>query len=165
MTRPTPLLDFFKRGEVARDVKMLAAQGGLETPAHEQLAILVVLLEDTDPEVRSSADATLNGIPVASLQAFLGRSDVPVSLREFFADRGVFPAETPEIQPIEPDEPLIKTSDDAVAEPEEEAEQTRDSVLQKIAKMGFTERLKAASKGTREMRSILIRDPNKMIAA
>ncbi len=31
--------------------------------------------------------------------------------------------------------------------------------------MGFTERLKAATKGTREMRSILIRDPNKMIAA
>ena len=31
--------------------------------------------------------------------------------------------------------------------------------------MGFTERLKAAMKGTREMRAILIRDPNKMIAA
>jgi hypothetical protein len=31
--------------------------------------------------------------------------------------------------------------------------------------MGFTERLKAAMKGTREMRAILIRDPNKMISA
>ena len=31
--------------------------------------------------------------------------------------------------------------------------------------MGFTERLKAAMRGSREMRAILIRDPNKMIAA
>jgi hypothetical protein len=31
--------------------------------------------------------------------------------------------------------------------------------------MGFTVRLKAAMKGTREVRAILIRDPNKMIAA
>ena len=32
-------------------------------------------------------------------------------------------------------------------------------------KMGFTDRLKAAVKGSREVRNILIRDPNKMIAA
>ena len=31
--------------------------------------------------------------------------------------------------------------------------------------MSFTERLKAAMKGTKEMRAILIRDPNKMISA
>jgi hypothetical protein len=31
--------------------------------------------------------------------------------------------------------------------------------------MGFSERLKAAVKGSREMRAILVRDPNKMIAA
>ena len=31
--------------------------------------------------------------------------------------------------------------------------------------MSFTDRLKAAMKGSREMRAILIRDPNKMIAA
>src|SRR6185503_710850 len=52
VTVPTPLLDLFKRGEVDRDVRMLAAQGGLATRAPEQLGILVVLLEDRDPEVR-----------------------------------------------------------------------------------------------------------------
>ena len=31
--------------------------------------------------------------------------------------------------------------------------------------MGFSQRLKAAVKGSREMRAILVRDPNKMIAA
>ena len=37
--------------------------------------------------------------------------------------------------------------------------------MQKLTNMGFTERLKAAMKGTKEMRAILIRDPNKMISA
>lgn len=41
----------------------------------------------------------------------------------------------------------------------------RQSLTQQIAEMNFTERLKAAMKGSREMRAILIRDPNKMIAA
>ena len=49
MSGPTPLLDFFKRGEVDRDVRMQAAQGALAPRAHEQLAILVLLLEDRDP--------------------------------------------------------------------------------------------------------------------
>src|SRR6185369_10748742 len=101
----TPLLDFFRRGEVARDVRLLAAQGALAPRAHEQLAILVFLLEDPDAEIREVADATLARIPIEALQAFLGRSDVPIGLREFFADRGVFPAETPTI--VLEDEPLV----------------------------------------------------------
>jgi hypothetical protein len=166
MIRPTPLLEFFKRGEVARDVKQLAAQGGLATCAYEQLAILVHLLEDPDPEIRAAADETLGRIPVAALQSFLARSDVPVSLREFFADRGVFPSEIP---PIEVDDPLI---DPDPAPPEADAGDgkrdesgERQTVVQQLATMRFTERLKAAVKGTREMRAILIRDPNKMIAS
>ena len=51
MIGPTPLLDFFKRGEVARDVRLTAAQGALAPKAHEQLAILVLLLEDSDAEI------------------------------------------------------------------------------------------------------------------
>jgi len=162
MAGPTPLLDFFKRGEVARDARLLAAQGALAPRAHEQLAILVLLLEDSDPEIRQVANDTLNRIPVETLKTFLARSDVPVGLREFFGDRGVFPAEIPTIE-VEADDPLIDTSP-AVAE-EDEKETDRDSVVQKLAKMGFTERLKAAVKGTREMRAILIRDPNKMISS
>lgn len=158
MSAPTPLLDFFKRGEVARDVRLLAAQGVLAPRAHEQLGILIILLEDPDPEIRATADATLNRIPVESLEAFLGRSDVPLSIREFFADRGVFPAEIPA---IEIDEPLI---DESPPPPPDDAED-RESLSTRIAKMSFTERLRAAVKGTREMRAMLIRDPNKMIAA
>jgi hypothetical protein len=159
---PTPLLDFFRRGEVARDVRMLAAQGVLAPRAHEQLAILVHLLEDPDPEIRQVADATLNQIPVEALQAFLARSDVSVGLREFFGVRGVFPSEIPA---IEVDEPLIDTASSALGDENDHTEADRESIVQKIAQMSFTDRLKAAMKGTKEMRAILIRDPNKMISA
>jgi hypothetical protein len=162
---PTPLLDFFKRGEVDRDVRLEAAHGTLAPRAYEQLAILILLVDDLDPEVRSVAEQTLARIPAGSLQQFLARADVPIGMREFFADRGFFPDEIPAIEaevPAEADEPLIDLGEsEAADDPEEGAE----SALQKLTKMSFTERLKAAVKGTKEMRAILIRDTNKMIAA
>jgi hypothetical protein len=164
---PTPLLDFFKRGEVARDVRMEAAQGTLAPRAYEQLAILVLLLEDPDAEIRQVADDTLSKIPDSALKAFLARSDVPIGLREFFADRGVFPDEMPEILlDVDVEEPLLDAGggDDDAALFGDESED-RDTATQRLAKMSFSDRLKAAMKGSREMRSILIRDPNKMIAA
>ena len=78
---PTPLLDFFKQGEVDRDVRMQAAQGVLAPRAHEQLAILVLLLEDKDREIRETADETLNKIPEQVLKTFLARSDAPLDLK------------------------------------------------------------------------------------
>jgi hypothetical protein len=161
MIGPTPLFDFFKRGEVARDVRMEAARGALAPRAHEQLEILVLLLEDSDPEIRQVADATLNRIPVAALEAFLARSDVSIGIREFFGDRGVFPAEIPA---IEVDEPLVETASPESAGADDEETESRESIVQKLAQMTFTDRLKSAMKGSKEMRSILIRDPNKMIS-
>ena len=81
MSTPTPLLDFFKRGEVARDVRLLAASGALAPRAQEQLSILVLLLDDADPEVRKTAETTIDRIPVEALTGFLGRSDVPINVR------------------------------------------------------------------------------------
>jgi len=158
---PTPLLDFFKRGEVARDVRLLAAQGALAPRAHEQLAILVLLLEDPDPEVRTTADETLGRIPEEALKTFLARSDVPIDLREFFGDRGIFPEQIPNLE-LDEEAPLVD-----LGAPDEFGadEEDRATAMQKLAKMSFSERLKAAVKGSREMRAILIRDSNKMIAA
>jgi len=164
MNGPTPLLDLFKRGEVDRDVRMQAAEGALAPRAHEQLAILVLLVEDRDPEIRTTADQTLSRIPEASLKAFLARRDVPVDLREFFADRGIFPDEMPPIElEADADAPLIDT--DPVAEFDEDSDDERVSGVQALAAMNFPQRLKAALKGTREMRAVLIRDPNKLIAS
>jgi hypothetical protein len=172
MSAPTPLLDLFKRGEVDREVRMQAAEGALAPRAHEQLAILVYLLEDRDEEIRTTADATISRIPEASLKSFLARPDVPVDLREFFADRGIFPDEIPTIEfEAEVDEPLIDldpaadAADAADATEDQEDEEARKSGVQALATMTFPQRLKAAMKGTREMRAVLIRDPNKLIAA
>ena len=76
-------------------MRLLAAQGGLGLRAHEQLAILVLLVDDPDPAIGRTADDTLKRIPEGALRAFLARPDVPIALREFFGDRGVFPGETP----------------------------------------------------------------------
>jgi hypothetical protein len=154
---PTPLLDFFKRGEAERDVKLQAAQGTLAPRAHEQLAILVLLLEDPDREIRETADDTLNKIPLEALEKFLASPDVPVDLREFFCDRGIFPADIPPIE-LDFDDPLIEIG-------EGDDDEVRLSGTQELAAMSFPQRLKCAIKGTREQRSILIRDPNKLICA
>jgi hypothetical protein len=155
----------FKRGDVARDVRMEAAEGILAPRAHEQLAILILLLEDADPVVRTTANATLDHITPETLKGYLARADVPVDTREFFAARGVLPAEIPAGSA---DEPLIDMAPETHPEDEAAARDTdevRASVLTQLQKMTFSQRLKAAMKGTREMRAILIRDPNKLIAS
>jgi len=158
----TPLLDFFRRGEVARDVKLVAAQGALAPRAHEQLGLLVLLVSDDDPEIATTAEFTLAAIPRESLTAFLARSDAPTELVEFFRNRGIEPADTPAPSA---DEPIIDTEPEPARTPEEEEEEEdNQSVTQRLAQMNVPERLKRATKGTREERSILIRDPNKLIA-
>jgi len=174
MAGPSPLLEFFKRGEVDREARLLAARGELAPRAHEQLTILVFLLEDADAEIRETAENTLARIPPAALSRFLARSDAPPALREFFAARGVHPAEAADAaigesgaealqqQDDQPtDAPLVDDGDES----EESENERNETATQRIAKMSFTERLKAAMKGSREMRSILVRDSNKMIAA
>ncbi len=161
MSEASPLLEFFKRGEVARDVRLLAAQGGFAPRADEQLSILVHLLDDPDPEVRSTADETLNNIPAAALAGFLARPDISLDLREFFADRGIFPDGD---VVIDFDKALIDTGEDDDPDLENEG-LDHDSIMQKLQKMTFPQRLKAAVKGSKEIRMILVRDTNKMIAA
>jgi hypothetical protein len=92
--------------------------------------------------------------------AFLARSDVSVDLREFFADRGIFPAD---VATQDDQQPLVDAEgeDDTFSEESED----RESITQKLATMSVPEKLKAATKGTREMRSILVRDPNKLISS
>ena len=157
----SPLLDFFKRGEVAKDVRLLAARGALAPRAHEQVALLAILTDDGDPEVRGAAEATLASIPTDSLAAFLGRSDVSEGLREFFRTRGIEPAPAGEAG----DQPLIDAEPEAEPIVEEEGDAARESASQRLGTMNVAERMKVAMKGTKEERAILIRDPNKLVSA
>ena len=160
------LVDFFRRGDVARDIRLLAAQGALAPRASEQLALLVLLVNDPDPEIARAAEATIGLIPPASLSAFIGRSDVAAEVRGFFAARGIEPAAPAAATSLADraaadERPLIDAAPELPAATAAEEEAT---TLQRIAGLNIAQRISLAMKGSREERSILIRDPNKIVA-
>ena len=58
----TPLLDFFKRGGVDRDIRLMAAQCILGLRPHEQQGILALLVDDPDGDVAAAARANLQSM-------------------------------------------------------------------------------------------------------
>ena len=154
----TPLIDFFRKGDVARDVRLQAAQGAIATRAHEQMALLVMLTGDADAEVAAAANATIGLIPPQTLAAFLARPDVSEEMREFFAQRGVAPSSETS---AEPDKPLVDTAEGPEIADDEDDEK---SALQRLQEMSVPQKMSRATKGTREERAILVRDPNRLIS-
>jgi hypothetical protein len=169
----TPLYEMFKRGEVSSDIRMLAAQGVLAPRAQEQLALLILLCGDADGGIRAAAGATMTKIPPGALARFLGDGAVPDDIRSFFAARGVQAApavddvdDAPLVVEGDPSGPGIDEADheEAAVLPEHAAEQRRMATIQRLALCTVTEKVKAAMRGTREERGILIRDPNKLVS-
>lgn len=149
----SPLIDLFRRGEAGRDVRLLAAQGVMAPRAHEQLALLVLLSDDPDPEIAQTANATIGALPLEPLRAFLARSDAPSEIREFFSARGIEPSETPSAEAAKA---ILESSS---------AETTDDKAdPQLLSSLPIVERVKLAMKGTREHRAQLVRDSNRMVA-
>lgn len=164
----SPLIDFFRRGEVARDVRLLAAQGTLAPRALEQLALLVLLSDDPDPAVAAAAGATIDRLPDVALRGFLARSDVPGAIREFFAARGI---ESAQQAAPDTDTPLVQTDEGETVAPEvaAEGEQAQGDEAEEPARLlsslPIVERMKLAMMGTRAQRVQLIRDANKLVSA
>lgn len=156
----TPLVDFFRRGEVARDVRLLAARGAFAPQALDQLALLLILRDDADPDVSSAASQTLERLPRPALEAFLSRSDVPGEMRQYFTTLGFKAAG----QSIDPDAPLIE-SDEPLPEVEADVSGDDEADAGKVTKLGVMEKMKLAMRGSREQRAVLVRDPNRLVAA
>jgi hypothetical protein len=160
----SPMLDFFRRGEVARDVRMLAAQGTLAPRPLEQLGLLMLLTGDHDPDVKQTAEETLQRLPPNLIADFTARADTPTELREFFVKRGIQPSNTPA-----PDyeEPIVDSDETGLGleVPEGDDAQKQLSFTERLSSMTVPEKMRCAMKGTREMRSILIRDPNRLVAS
>lgn len=161
------LIELFRRGEVPRDLRLLAAQGALSPSALEQLALLIVLADDEDRGVADTAEATIQALPLPALRAFLARADVPAEIGAFFAARGVTPAAS---AAADASEPLI----DADADDEDDEGAAGDLVKagadpaaapKILAGLPVKKKMKLAFKGTREQRAQLIRDPNKIVSA
>lgn len=161
----SPLIDLFRRGEAPREVKLLAARGVVAPRAHEQLALLAILVGDADEEIAAAASRTLDDLPRDALAAFIARADVPGELREFFRSRGIEPAVpmTGEIDAplVEHAEPVAAPATAEGVSPEGQEAPTR--VV--LSSLPVIDRIKIAMQGTREQRSQLIRDPNRLVAA
>jgi len=156
----TPLLDLFRTGEITPDVRMLAAQGEISPRPLEQLALLATLTSDDDAEIRRVTEETLSRIPAKVIAGLIAGSDVPAALVEFFVKRGI---EAAPIAAGEVVDALVDTdATDYGQEPATEADKI--SLLAQLAAMGVPEKVKAAMKGSREMRAVLVRDPNKMVS-
>ena len=157
----TPLVDFFRRGEVARDVRLLAAQGAFAPRALDQLALLLILKDDADPEIAGAAASTIERLPRPALEAFIGRPDVPSEMRQYFTERGVIAGGVVE----DADAPLIDTaeSEPLPEAPPEEAPETAD--VKVLSALSIMQRMKLATRGTREQRAVLVRDPNRLVSA
>jgi hypothetical protein len=149
----SPLIDLFRRGEAARDVRVLAAKGALASRELDQLALLVLLSDDPDPEIAAAANGTLNILPNEALQTFLARPEVPAEMRHFFATRGIAVAAAPTADAAAP------------ATGEGDAEENTEDDPTVLASLPIVERMKLASKGTRSQRAQLVRDSNKLVAA
>ncbi len=163
----TPLIEAFRRPDVPRDVRLDAAQGEVAPRGVEQLALLMLLADDDDAEVRGAADQTLGSLPAPAVAAALARSEVTAEMLRFFGARGIAPAGAPP----ETDAPLTggdaEDGDalEATADADETSQDVEQSVTQQIQQMTVIQRVRAAMKGSREMRAILVRDPNKLVAS
>jgi len=155
-----PLLDSFRRKEVARDVRLLVAQGGVTPRPLEQLGILALLSEDEDPEIRTTAEATLQRIPVDVVSGYVARSDMPSELKAFFVSRGITPAASPR-----PDSDAgLFEAEGTDTEAWLSAAGDQLSLVQQLATLNVPQKVKAAMKGNREVRAVLARDPNKIVS-
>lgn len=135
----TPLLDIFKHGQADRDIRLAAAKGELALRPDEERGLLELLMSDPDPEIAAAAAATQQAAPA----------------RPQTQDAASAESAAGEGDATEP--PAAQT-------PEAKAEREL-GMVQKLAAMNPAQRLGRAMKGTREERAILIRDPNKIVAA
>jgi len=165
----SPLIDLFRRGDTARDMKLLAAQGGVAATAHEQVALLMLLSDDPDTEIANAVQSTIGALPAEPLRAFLARSDAPEEMKRFFGDRGIAPGAEPAADASSPLIDLPSEGDDdedeedsAADAPESGAAKAEPKILSGLP---VKRKVKLAFKGTREQRSQLIRDPNKLVAS
>ena len=125
--------------------------------AQEQVALLMLLSDDPDEEIARTANATIDALPREDLAGLLARSDVSNEIRTFFAARGVAAGEARSAG----EEPLVDTlSALPDAAPDDQADQRRP-----LSSLPVIDRIKLAMKGTREQRSQLVRDTNRLVAA
>jgi hypothetical protein len=72
-----PLVEQFRKGGVARDLRLMAAQGALPLKPVDLLDLLQILLADAEEEIRTTAGATLEARPESELLPLLKDRSTP----------------------------------------------------------------------------------------
>jgi hypothetical protein len=86
--RPTnPLVEQFRRGGVARDLRLMAAQGLLPLKPEDLLELWTDLVADPDEAVRAAADRSLTDFPAPDLQPILKSRDTPARVLSWAVTR------------------------------------------------------------------------------
>jgi hypothetical protein len=179
----TPLIECFRQGEAPVDVRLMAARGGLLLRPEAQLSLLMLLASDPIPEVAAAARTTIARLPADPLAALLARADTPAPLRAFFANvaSGAVPGEWPAGDETA-SEALLGADDEVTGEASASADPTapeaaslepedldvppeRRGAAQRLSMLTVAERMKVAVRGSREERSILVRDPNRLVSS
>jgi hypothetical protein len=118
------------------------------------------LKDDADPEVGGAAVQTIDRLPRPAVEAFIGRPDVPAEMRQYFIAQGF----TPGGVVVDAEAPLIDTAaDEPLPDAPEDGAPTVDPKA--LSGLSIMERMKLATRGTREQRAVLVRDPNRLVAA
>ncbi len=179
----TPLVERFRQGEAPADVRLMAARGGLPLRPQAQLSLLMLLASDEDPEVAAAARRTIARLPAEPLAALLAHPDTPADLRAFFANVGSAGAQ--DQAPADEEtagEALLGAGGDSLADvpaptepagPEAasseaeaiDATPERRGTAQRLSMMTVAERMKLAVLGSREERSILVRDASRLVSS
>lgn len=84
--RPTnPLVEQFRHGGVARDLRLMAAQGLLPLKPEDLVEMWTDLVKDADEGVRTAAEKSLSCFPAAELQPILKSRDTPAGVLSWAA--------------------------------------------------------------------------------
>jgi len=75
-----PLVAQFKRGGVARDLRLMAAQGLLPLKPEDLLELWTDLVSDADETVRGAAGESLKAFPAAELLPIIKNRETPASV-------------------------------------------------------------------------------------
>jgi len=179
------LLRYLERGaDVPREVRLLAARGLLVEDAATQLVLIVRGLRDPDPEVAGTAAGTLASLPANLTASVLAeeeglaefadawlrarqeaRSAVDAVMDQRLAARRT--TEASRSPASDEQEALDESGADPSVEADvgaDAADEARDAARKPLSMLTVPERIKRAMAGSREERSVLVRDPNDTVA-
>jgi len=154
-------LAVYVKAETAATEKFSVINEGVQLPPGERVILLFFLCYDRDPEVKAAALAAMKSLPPAVARDIALAPATHPKLAELLA----------KLHAVIPDNPLeeqdrqqfaaasVPAEEEASAAEEEEFR----SKYQQAQEMGVGEKIKMALTGDKELRSILIRDSNKLV--